>query len=475
MTGRMKNAEVTEKEKKTHSDEVVTQTLAGQAAGVSVNRSVRRVAETYRKPETYNRKLYDDGVAKRQAKMDLFSSGRPVKDPYSGDELVLHKQTAKLKYGEDWQKHLAEADHIEPVHKVYEEHKNDAFLANEDIRETVNGKENLKTISRKQNNAKRDRNNEKFYGDEKYLKDKDISLSRKSRERAMADGRKAKSHIDSELAFRQVKNAAKEFHRAGAEAAAAGAVTAAGVSAFQNIIAVLKGEKTAGEALEDIATTTGKTAAMSYVTGGAVTVTTQWLSHSSSQLAQLLGRAGAPGMVVTAVMTTAGTVKRYIKGEISTEECIVELGEAAPVFAASSYGALAGQVVIPVPVVGAIIGSMVGGMLGAVAFNGLSRQLQAEKMARERRIRIEKECGEAVRVIEEYRKELNALVSRYFAEHRKVFDEALENMDTALQMHDADGLIHAANRITTQLGGRARNQNTAEFDELMKSDDSLTL
>lgn len=468
--------ELSEKEKrKKKSQEILENVVSGQAAGAAVEQSIKQVAETYRKPDTYNRQLYDDGMAKRQAKMDIFSKGKTVKDPYSGEELLLRKQEAKLKYGKEWQKHLAEADHVEPIHKIYAEHKNDAFIKNEDIRETVNSKENLKSISRKQNNAKRDKSNEEFYGDKKYLKDKEVQLSKKSREKAIQDGQKAKFHIEKELRIRQVKNAASEFHQAGTGAAEAGTSAAVIMSTATNFVAVLRGDKTPKEALADIAITTGKTAAVSYVTGGMVTVTTQALSRSTFQFAQILGKAGAPGKVVAAVVATGGTLKRYFSGEISTMECMVELGETASVCTAASYGVMVGQLAIPIPIVGAMLGSMVGGMLGSMAFNMLSRQFQAEKLARERRIRIEKECEEAIHVIEECRRQLNELAAKYLAEHSKVFDEALGNMDAALQMKDTDGFIHAANRITAKLGGDVLFQNQKEFDVLMKSDDSLTL
>lgn len=78
-------------------------------------------------------------------------------------------------------------------------------------------------------------------------------------------------------------------------------------------------------------------------------------------------------------------------------------------------------------------------------------------------------------MIEEYRRELNELADKYMAEHRKVFDEAIGNMDAALQMKDADGFIHAANRITTQLGGEAQFQDRKGFDALMKSDEPFIL
>ena len=61
--------------------------LGALAAASSVDTSVRRLAEVYRKPLEYtgNRKLFDDGMAKRLAKENLFASGRAVKDPYTGE------------------------------------------------------------------------------------------------------------------------------------------------------------------------------------------------------------------------------------------------------------------------------------------------------------------------------------------------------------------------------------------------------
>lgn len=161
--------------------------LGALAAGASVDESVRRLAEVYRKPLEYrgNRKLFDDGMAKRLAKENLFASGKAVKDPYTGKKLFLRKQEAKLAYGKKWTEHLAEADHVEPVHRIFEAHKDDAWVTNSDIKDAVNSPENLKTISRKLNNAKRDRRNSDFYGDDRYLADKDIHLSKEAKERAM--------------------------------------------------------------------------------------------------------------------------------------------------------------------------------------------------------------------------------------------------------------------------------------------------
>ena len=49
-------------------------------------------------------------------------------DPYTGDTLVLTKSEAKRLYGEDWQSHLAESDHIHPLEQVFIDNKNNRIM-----------------------------------------------------------------------------------------------------------------------------------------------------------------------------------------------------------------------------------------------------------------------------------------------------------------------------------------------------------
>ena len=96
-----------EEEKRKHRE---AEDLGAIASGKSVNESVGRMREKYWKPERYtgNRKLFDDGGAKRRVKEMDFSSGKPMKDSYTEKELRLRKQEAKLTYGKNWQEHMKE-------------------------------------------------------------------------------------------------------------------------------------------------------------------------------------------------------------------------------------------------------------------------------------------------------------------------------------------------------------------------------
>nr|WP_308612658.1 hypothetical protein [uncultured Dialister sp.] len=451
--------------------------LGALAAASSVDTSVRRLAEVYRKPLEYtgNRKLFDDGMAKRLAKENLFASGRTVKDPYTGEKLFLRKQEAKLAFGKKWTEHLAEADHVEPVHRIFEAHKDDAWATSGDIKDAVNSPENLKTISRKLNNAKRDRTNEDFYGNDKYLSDKDIHLSQEAKERAMEDGRQARDYVDRSLALKGAGNLAAEFHRAGVEAAAGAAVFSGAMAAVDNMVAVIEGKKEPGKAIKDLVKVTGTSAALSYAAGGAVSVISHSLSASSNSLARMLGQAGVPGKVVAAVLSTAGIIKNYIYGKITAPECIAQLGETGIATSTAAAGMYVGAVVIPLPVIGSLIGGMVGYMLSGRVFTALSGALASAKLARNERIRIERECGESIRRIQGYRRQLDEIMEKYFKENRKVFDEALGDMVWGLKLGDADGYIHGAGKIIQQLGGKVSFRNMDEFDELMKSDDIIKL
>lgn len=445
------------------------------AAGKSIGVSISCMAKKYERPSggyTGNRKLFDDGKAKRIAKEMKFSSGKTVKDPYTGEKLFLRKKDAIKNYGKDWQKHLAEADHVMPLHKIFEEHQNNPFITNEDIKEIANSQENLEVISRKLNNAKRDKTNEEFHGDKKYQKDKGINLSKKSRNKAIKDGKIAQDSIDWKFKVRTAKNVCHEFHQSGTAAAGEAAKVAGGVAAVYNIVDVINGKKSPKEAIKDVVKVTGTSYATTYVTCGSVSVASRYLSVSEKPMLRMFGKAGVPEKIVSTFLATQGIVKDYIAGNITAVECIAQLGETG--IASYTAGAV-GTVLIPGSVIGTAIGAMIGNALAGSLFTAWSRTLKSAKLARVERIRIERECEECIRHINEYSRQLDEITEQYFKEHRKVFQEALGDMVSGLKVDDANGYISGANKITRQLGGKFYFQNMNEFDDLMKSNAIIRL
>jgi len=127
---------------------------AGVALDASVRNSTTKANLKYNRP-AYNpqtrKQFYDDGSAHKRAIDDAFAGGKTVRDPYSGAELLKKQKDAKLKYGEEWQKHAAEADHIDPLSKIAERTKKNPFLTTDDVKEIGNADDNFQVLSRKLN------------------------------------------------------------------------------------------------------------------------------------------------------------------------------------------------------------------------------------------------------------------------------------------------------------------------------------
>ncbi|SFC34609.1 hypothetical protein [Butyrivibrio sp. YAB3001] len=444
----------------------------GYSATESAFQSTQQAAVTYAKPETYtgNRTIYDDGQAKLLAKNKMFSGGTDVYDPYTGDRLCLTKKEAKALYGDQWTKHLAESDHVRPLEKIFEETRHNVWNTTDDIRDAANSDDNLRVVSRRFNNAKRSRTNDVYVKDEDYLEKKGVKLTEGGKEQAIRDDKQAQQSIKAQLKKSKVSNIIKTGHEAGIAGAEQAGITTLTISGIMNIVAVIKGEKTKEEALGDTAKAVGVAAGTGYVMGGGLTVVSHTLSDSSSELIRSLANSNIPGKVITAVVVTGNTLRRYGTGEISTEECLIELGDKGLNMFTMGYSMAVGQTLIPIPIVGGAIGALVGSMLTSSYYKNLINQLKSRELANEERERIISECHKAAEQTRQYRIELEAYLQRYFAENRQCFDDALSSMQFAFDVGDSDAVIAAANEITEKLGGSVKYRTVSEFKNFLDSD-----
>jgi hypothetical protein len=461
-----------EKDEEDVEDELRETTLITATSFVSTDSArvaTDEAAKTFAKPVTYNpntRKLYDSGTAKHNVKAEAFSSGGAC-DPYTDNLLELRVVDAKRKYGEDWQSHLAEADHVIPIAKVYSDNKNNPWLTNDDIKNIANSDDNLEVVGRDFNNAKRSRTNEELVSDDDYLKKTGVELSRKGKQKAIQRGNESERALEKQIRLTSLKNALKTTHDEGVNTAKSAGITSVTISSLMNITAVIKGEKSVEDALADTAKDTGKAAVTGYVMGGGLTALSHSLTSSSSGFIQALSKSNVPGRVITAVMCTGQTLMRFSKGEISTQECLIELGEKGLGFATAGYSMAAGQILIPIPIVGAAVGALVGSMMTCKFYNGLVNSLKVKEIEHQERLRIIAECEAARDAERAFRAELEQYLDAYFAEYRSCFDEALSDIQMSFQTGDADGVIAGANKITRKLGGRVRYETLAEFETFL--------
>ena len=314
--------------------------------------------------------------------------------------------------------------------------------------------------------------------------------------------------------------------------------TAATISGVYNVSAVLRGEKKVAEAVKDVGKDSAKATVKGGAVGGGVTVLNHTLASSTNKVVSALGKSNAAGKAVTVVSVAGDTLCKWGNGEITTQECLMDLGERGFGYGGSVYGAAVGQAVIPVPVVGAALGSMAGGIVSSNCIHKVRLSLEnvleerraeherlvaemlryyAEKQRREdvrqmlhtatceaaeaaiREIanssvlqRFARELGSAVcqdiqnRILvaehvfaalqlQMYRRELQKYIEDYFSGYEQSFSQALSLMDTALEMGDYEGAIAGANQTARLFGKEPVAENTEDFRDKLFGDGAILL
>lgn len=445
----------------------------------SAKESIKEAEQKFKKPQTYDRSLIDDGKAKKNIKIDAFKDGVEVLDPYTGKKLVLTKAEAKMKYGKDWAEHLAEADHKIPLQERHRQTAKKPWLTNEDVKKSSNSKDNLEVVSRKFNNAKRSKSNKEFVEDEGYLKKVGINISKESKDKAVKNANKSQKAMRIQDLKDSSRNILETSMSAGESAAKDAGITGMTVSGIYNISAVLKGEKDVDEALIDTAKEGGRAAITGYVMGSATTTVshsvTYTLSNSSSKFLKTLADKNVPYSVITSIMATGDIIKDYSEGKISTQECILRMGEKRINYAATGYSMALGQSLIPIPIVGAAIGAFVGSSLIGGCTNQIMKQLQQKELEQKERERLIEEYKQLEKQYREYRQELEVYTERYFRECREYFNTTVGEIKTSMIENNPEGIVAGANKITKKLGGKVQYETFEEFESFMKSDDVFEL
>lgn len=444
-----KNKEKSEEDEK---DKDLVKATVGLKITDSIHDSTIEAGKTFAKSEVYDRKLYDSNY-KETFKEEFFKSNKEVVDLYTEKELVINQKIAKANYGEeDWAKHSAETDHIVPLEEIYNSHKNDKWITDADIKDVANKDENYEVISKSINSSKGAKTNEEFVNsvDEKH------AISDKNKEAAIERGKKANNYIESSLNSKATKNIIKTGHTAGINSMSSAGTSTLAASGILNLISYTKGDISGKEAIKNTVNDTIKSGATGYALGSSLTVISHSLSDSSSKFIQALVKSNVPGRIVTAVMMTGNTLKRYANNEITTQECIMEIGEKGINCATIGYVMAAGQTLIPIPIIGATIGALIGSVVISKYSNSIKETLKNKELEHQKRLKLIEEYQKSEKQAKEFKEELEEYLKSYFKEYQDCFDEALFDIRYSFQNGDADGVIAGANKITEKLGGKVK-------------------
>ncbi|PUD56248.1 hypothetical protein C2R56_05975 [Helicobacter pylori] len=265
------------------------------------------------------------------------------------------------------------------------------------------------------------------------------------------------------------KDVTRVSHQAGMNAAQTGAWIGGGVSLITNVYECIANSKDPIKALKHTVIATLKGGALSYGSAFASSSLEGLMQSSANKIIQSLGKGSLPAMFVGACVANATVLTRYFSGKINESELLKQLGKANTTLVSSGAMAVAGQALIPIPVVGALVGGFVGAILSETCFNAFLKAREEAKLARQRRIEIEKECREIIKQLEAYQNQFKEVFEKYFHETTKFFNQSFNELERALYAGDADLAIGVNNKIQEKLGQKPLFNNTQEFWELMNN------
>ncbi|RVY98403.1 hypothetical protein [Helicobacter pylori] len=271
------------------------------------------------------------------------------------------------------------------------------------------------------------------------------------------------------------KDVTRVSHQAGMNAMQTGALIGGGVSLVTNVYECIANGKDPVKAIKHTLVATAKGGALSYGSAFASSSLGGLMQSSANKIIQSLGKGSLPAMIVGACVANATVLTRYFSGKIDGKELLKQLGKANTTLVSSGAMAFAGQALIPIPVVGALIGGFVGAILSETCFNAFLKARKEAKLARQRRIEIEKECHEFIKLLEIYQNQFKEVFERYFHETTKFFNQSFDDLERASYAGDADLAIGVNNKIQERLGQKALFNNKQECWELITSNKEIEI
>ncbi len=305
--------------------------------------------------------------------------------------------------------------------------------------------------------------------EEKLQKCKTIKANTRSASITKEEAIYARNHPTLSTA----KDVANLSHQAGMNAMQTGALIGGVVSLATNLWECVVNGKDPKKALKHTAIATLKGGAYSYGVAFASSSLGSLMQNSANKVIQSFGKSSAPAMIVGACVANVTILARYFSGKIDEVELCKQLGRTNTSLLSGGAMAFAGQALIPIPVVGALIGGFVGAVLSETFFNALNSK--KVELARQKRIEIERECRESIRLLEMYRNQFKEVFEQYFHETTKFFNQSFDDLERAIYAGDADLVIGVNNKNQEGLGQKPLFGNKQEGWELIISNKNIRM
>ncbi|MCB1659329.1 MAG: hypothetical protein KDI39_14000 [Pseudomonadales bacterium] len=273
------------------------------------------------------------------------------------------------------------------------------------------------------------------------------------------------------------KSLLTELHKTGHSAGLMGATVSASFTILdEGINAFNQGNIEISEIVVKVTTNSAKAYLTSYVTAA----TSRGLAHVAQESlaassANALVKSNAHIALATSMVKASKSIYKYLTDEnMTTEELLSDINHISLTGAGAFYYGALGQIVIPIPVVGALVGSTVGYFIGNLIHqSGLVALGESAnvKIARERREQIEKMCLHAIPQMRAERIELERVLHSNQIARREFINDVFFNLESSLLTNDANQYITALTSLNGAFGKDLGFKSLEEFNTLMEDDE----
>lgn len=284
-------------------------------------------------------------------------------------------------------------------------------------------------------------------------------------------------HAEAIAADFKKKAILTELHQTGHQAGLMGATIGGGFALTNEALQFYKGEnKDFSLALLRTSTSVTQSYITSYVTSSAA----RGIAHVAEQnlastTAHALVKSNGHIALAASMVKASKSLYRYMTDETMTnEELFSDINQITLTGAGAFYYGAVGQVLIPIPIVGALIGSTVGYFIGNMIHqSGLVSLGEAAsvKVARQRRETVEKLCLDAIPQMRGERLKIQQILEENKIARQAFIGQVFDDLDQALMTTDAAQYLRALTSLNGAFGADLGFQSMAEFNHLMEDDD----
>ncbi|MGE8220441.1 MAG: hypothetical protein ACN6OU_11890 [Stenotrophomonas acidaminiphila] len=266
----------------------------------------------------------------------------------------------------------------------------------------------------------------------------------------------------------------KTSHRAGMEGAKYGAIIGGSISLLTNVFAVAQDKKQFDEAATDVLLDTGKGVIVGYATAATGAALKGAMQQSSKEALRTLSKTNAATLALNVCISLGSSIHRYANNEITEAELLEEVGEKGAGMLSSGMYAALGQLIIPIPFVGAAVGGMIGYTLSSMFYQAALDAGKQADAAKANLARVREIEAAACEEISRQRTALDEFMRNEFPELLQETEQLFAHVD-AHGAENVDAFAAAINRYAELLGAQLQFKNQMEFDGFMESDEPLRL